>query len=170
MKKIFLIITVVVAGVITVSAQQFTQGGKTLSGRLTNFGLGFTKYKGVDDMQINLNLGVNGAYFVIDKLAITGGFSIESNKMGDVNSTDFGITVGGRYYFAGAFYGGLAYEGFKPGTAGSDFRNYGRVEAGYDYYITDNVFFEPAVYFRKGLSNSDKSSTFGISIGIGVNF
>jgi hypothetical protein len=85
-----------------------------------------------------------------------------------VNSTGFGFGVGARYYFYQGLYAGLGYQGFKAKDI--DLASYGNIQVGYDYYITDNVFFEPAVYFKKGFSKVDKSNEFGLSIGIGVNF
>ncbi|GHV25231.1 hypothetical protein FACS1894176_03210 [Bacteroidia bacterium] len=46
----------------------------------------------------------------------------------------------------------------------------GVIEVGYDWYLTENVYFEPAVYFEKGFGDADGVSQFGLSIGIGVNF
>jgi hypothetical protein len=167
MKKVILVMAMAIVGVATMNAQ-FTKGGKTLSGRLTGFDFGVTSHDGGGDATINVGLDINGSYFVADNFAITAGIGLNSWAQGDDNSTDFGFNVGARYYFLGGLYGGLGYEGWKPNKG--DLLSYGNVQVGYDYYITDNVFFEPAVYFSKGFSKGDKDSTFGLSIGIGVNF
>jgi hypothetical protein len=168
MKKVILMTVVALLGVTLVSAQT-EAGKKTLVAKSAGLDFGIQKFKGDDDSSIALNLGVEGSYFVIDNLAIKAGFVIDSEKYGDDSETDFGFTVGGKYYFYKALYGGLSYEGYKPGYKGADFLSYGKVEVGYDYYITDNVFFEPAIYFKQGFSKPE-STQFGLSIGIGVNF
>ncbi|MDR0864524.1 MAG: hypothetical protein LBO74_06280 [Candidatus Symbiothrix sp.] len=169
MKKVILMMLVAVLGVATANAQ-FLKGGKTLSGSLTGFDFGITNIDGVDDSRINVDLGINGSYFVIDNLAITAGVGLNSYKFGDFDGTGFDFTVGARYYFWQALYGGLAYIGEKSPSEGSDFLSAGKIEVGYDYYITDNVFFEPAIFFKQGFGDKNKVNTFGLSIGIGVNF
>ena len=146
---------------------QFSQGTKTLSGSLTGFDFGLSGADGLDDF--NVDLGVNGSYFVIDNLAVTAGFGIGSYKAKDVDAvTNFNFEIGGRYYFWEALYGGIKYRGEKYQDV--DLLNFGKIEVGYDYYITENVFFEPAIYFEKGFGDSNKWSNLGLSIGIGVNF
>ncbi|MDR2057561.1 MAG: hypothetical protein LBP83_04640 [Dysgonamonadaceae bacterium] len=167
MKKTFLIMLVAVFGVVSASAQ-FEAGKKTLSGKVTGFNFGYTTGEN-DYKEINVDLGVAGSYFIIDKLAIEALVGLSSNKVGDGDAaTGFEFGIGARYYFWNALYGGLAYKGAK--FQDIDLQNFLNVEVGYDYYITDNVYFEPAIYFNKGFSDINKNSTFGLSIGIGVNF
>ncbi|GHT48624.1 hypothetical protein FACS189440_12690 [Bacteroidia bacterium] len=167
MKKVILVMVIALVGIGTVNAQ-FTKGGKTLSGRLTGFD--FSYATGDNDYKnLNVDLSIAGSYFVADNVAINAIVGLSSNKyLENDATTNFTFGVGARYYFLGGLYAGLAYQGVQVQDV--DLANYGNLEVGYDYYITDNVFFEPAVYFAKGLSNVDKSSTFGLSIGIGVNF
>ena len=159
---------VAVLGVATANAQ-FEQGKKTLSANATGLGLDFTKVKDVDDMQIDFGFRAKGSYFVIDNLAVTAGLGFGYTKMGDFNSNAFNFEIGGRYYFYQALYGALAYEGSKAKDV--DMESWGKLEVGYDFYITENVFFEPALYFKKGFGDATKDiSRFGLSVGIGVNF
>lgn len=149
---------------------QFTQGSKMFSANATGLGLDFTKIKDVDDMHINFGLMGKGSYFVIDNLAITAGLGFNYEKMGDlIDDNAFAFEVGGRYYLVNALYAGLAYEGNKMKDV--DLQSYGKLEVGYDIFISDNVFFEPAVYFKKGFGDAAKDVTqFGLSVGIGVTF
>jgi outer membrane protein W len=157
---------VAVLGTVSVNAQ-VPKGSKTLSTNVTGFDFSYSSWEKTN--RVNFNLGVTGTYFIIDNLGLTAGFDIASSKLKNIDSsTNFGLTIGGRYYFLGNLYGALAYKGL--GRQSQDFASYGNIQLGYDYYITDNVFFEPAVYFEKGFSKIDKSSTLGLSIGIGVNF
>jgi hypothetical protein len=168
MKKVILVMVVALVSVATVSAQ-FTKGGKTLSANVTGLDFGITSVKDVDDSPINFGLGITGSYFVIDNLAITAGLGFDYYKEGDYNTNRFNFEIGGRYYVYQGLFAALAYEGAKEKDF--DLAGYGRIQLGYDLYITDNVFFEPALYFKKGFGDLTKDITqFGLSIGIGVNF
>ena len=160
---------VAVLGVATANAQ-FEKGGKTLSGSLTGLSLDFEKTKDVDDMLINFGLMAKGSYFVADNLAVTAGLGFNYLKQGDfIDSNTFNFEIGGRYYFYQALYGALAYEGSKSKDV--DMESWGKLEVGYTYYITDNVFFEPALYYKMGFGDMTKDvSHFGLAVGIGVNF
>jgi len=168
MKKVILIMLVAVLGISTASAQ-FEKGAKTLSANVTGLSLDFTKVKDADDMQIDFGFMAKGSYFVIDNLAVTAGLGFEYSKLGDLNSNAFAFEIGGKYYFYEALYAGLAYEGLK--IKDIDMESWGKLEVGYTYYITENVFFEPALYFKQGFGDATKDfSKFGLAVGIGVNF
>jgi hypothetical protein len=167
MKKVFLFVLVAVFGIVSANAQ-FEKGKKTLSGQATGFDFNYSTGEN-DYKDLNVDLSIAGSYFVADKLAVVALVGLDTGKFGDNDAvTNFTFGVGARYYFYDALYGQLAYHGVK--LQDEDLLNYANIEVGYDYYITDNVFFEPAIYFSKGFSDLDKNSTFGLSIGIGVNF
>jgi hypothetical protein len=168
MKKVILMMTIAVFGFASANAQ-FEAGKKTLIAKSAGLDFGVLKFKGDKESSIALNFGIEGSYFVADNFAVKAGFSIDSEKYGDDSNTDFGFNIGAKYYLYKALYAGLSYEGHQPGYKDADFLSYGKLEIGYDYYITDNVFFEPAIYFRQGFSKPE-STKFGLSIGIGVNF
>ncbi|GEM_PF-1738049 len=169
MKKVVLLVIVMVLGGVAANAQQFTKGTKTLSANVTGLDFGVTKIKDVDDSLINFGIMAKGSYFVIDNLAITAGLGFDYEKFGDEKTNSFAFTVGGKYYIVNGLYGGLAYEGLKQKDV--DMASFGKIEVGYDIYISENVFFEPAVYFKKGFGDTAKDiSQFGLSVGIGVNF
>ncbi|MDR0230857.1 MAG: hypothetical protein LBI82_01915 [Dysgonamonadaceae bacterium] len=163
MKKVFFIMLVAAFSVASVNAQEcFKKGDKTLSGRLT--GLDFQ----TNDFGTSVNFGIDGSYFIMDKLAVTAGVGLFSyTPDGGDNSTNIDFTVGARYYVWDALFAGAAYKGFKPD--GGDLVNALNLQVGYSYYLSDKVFFEPAVFFEKGFGDYDVS-TFGLSIGIGINF
>jgi hypothetical protein len=173
MKKMFLIMLVALLSATAVNAQ-FTKGGKTLSGRLSGFDF---EYDFADyDKMLAVNLSIAGSYFVADNLAITAEVGLFSSKYETKyaqqtytdNSTNFTFGAGVRYYFSGGLYGGLAYTGIL-----NNYGDYGSIlhlEVGYDYYITDNVFFEPAIYYEPSLYGSNSRSAVGLSIGVGVKF
>ncbi|MDR0798310.1 MAG: hypothetical protein LBN18_00910 [Dysgonamonadaceae bacterium] len=170
MKKVILFMLVAVLGLTTANAQDhFKAGDKTLSGQLTGFDFSYTKID--KSNKLNVDLSIYGSYFVIDNLAITAGVGINSEKQKDVDgTTGFNFSIGARYYFYDALYAGVAYKGYQSGEKDAKLESRARIEVGYDYYLSDNVFFEPAIYFEKGFGDIDKLSQFGLAIGIGVNF
>jgi outer membrane protein W len=166
MKKILLITLVALLGTATANAQ--IAKGTTISlARVT--GLDFT-YTSLDDNS-RTDFGLDGAvgYFVIDNLALVGqlGFAYTKTKGFDANS-GFLFGFGARYYFVKTAFAQVAYAGQKLKDV--DLANYVALNVGYDIFISDKVFLEPAVSYQKGFSDVDKSSTFGLSFGIGIVF
>lgn len=166
MKKWILLAIVSVFGLNILNAQNFFQGEKAISARVSNLNLDFTNPNG--DIKMNLNLGLKGDYFLIDNLTLTAGFEYghydgENSLLGE---------IGSKYYFWNILYGGIFYQGLY------DYKRVnstGKIELGASYYIADNVFIEPAVYFQRGerALSTDKVemySQFGLAIGFGVNF
>ena len=182
MKKVILMMFVVVLCVTTANAQfakdkknnvdkktLFEKGGKTLSASLSGLDLGFS---GVDNLDnFNLDFGVRGSYFIADNFAVMAGLGINfSSPKGDDSYAEFNIEAGVRCYFWEAMYGSLAYKGYRH-TFMDDWLNFGQLEVGYTIHITNKVFFEPALYYTKGLSDLIKDQAkLGLSIGIGVKF
>jgi len=169
MKKTLLLVVVMVLGVTVANAQHFTKGTKTFSANATGLNFGVTDYKDYDDTFIDLGIVGKGSYFIIDNLAVTAGLGFNYSKYGSQNSHAFIYEAGARYYMVKGLFGALAYEG--AASKGGDYISYGRVEVGYDIYISDKVFFEPAIYFKKGFGDTASDITqYGLSLGIGINF
>lgn len=167
MKKVLLLTIAMMVGLVA-NAQDFTKGTKTFSANATGLDFGVTKVKDADDI-INFGIVGKGSYFVIDNLAITAGLGFDYEKMGDVNTNAFAFEVGAKYYFYNALYAGVGYQGLKAKDV--DLASFAKVEVGYDIYISERVFFAPAVYFQKGFGDTAKDITsFGLSVGVGVNF
>jgi len=168
MKKVFLMLAVIMLCFSAANAQ-FTKGTKMFSGNLTGLGLGFTKIKDVDNTQISFSLMGKGSYFLIDNLALTAGLGFDYLKLGDNNTNAFALEIGGRYYLVKGLYAALAYEGL--GGKDSDWGSFGKIDIGYDIFISEKVFFEPAAYFRKGFGDAAEDiSQFGLSVGVGIKF
>ncbi|MDL2278300.1 hypothetical protein LJC57_06870 [Parabacteroides sp. OttesenSCG-928-G07] len=168
MKKVILMAVITILCIHTASAQ-FEKGSKTLSANVTGLNLGFTSVKDADDTQIDFNIMAKGSYFIIDNLAITAGLGYAYEKIGNYKNHLFQFEAGGRYYLYQGLYGALAYVGTKMKDV--DLISFGKIEVGYDFYISENVFFEPAIYLEKGFGDTAKDVTrYGLAVGIGVNF
>jgi hypothetical protein len=114
-----------------------------------------------------VSFGVDGAYYIIRKLALTAGLSADAYKYGSsdaVTTTSFALGV--KYHFVRGFYGELAWLNTKP--AKRDAVTYGRFELGYDIFLNNRFYLEPAGYIRAGLK--DSSTEFGLALGFGVAF
>ncbi|MDR1348637.1 MAG: hypothetical protein LBJ63_09495 [Prevotellaceae bacterium] len=165
MKKILLITLVALLGIATANAQ-IAKGTTVLIASASGLDLSHESNDGTKTTSFGLT--GTGAHFVIDNLAIVGGLGFSYGKVTDrPSSTAFGLALGARYYFVKTAYGSVLYRGEK--AKGVDFASYANLEVGYDIFISDKVFLEPAVYYDKGFSKGVKKvSTFGLSFGIGI--
>ena len=88
-------------------------------------------------------------------------------------ATTFGFGFGARYYLLKALYAGLAVAGAKVSGV-EDFQGLFAFELGYDIFLNEHVFIEPALQVSKGVNLSSfeiaDPITFGLSFGIGVKF
>jgi hypothetical protein len=173
MKKFLLITLAALLGIATANAQ-IAKGTTILFATGSSLDLGYTSISDIDGYNIDLkttNFGLtgNGAHFIIDNLAIVGGLGFNYSHYkwhGDSgNNNSIAFLAGLKYYFVKTAYGSASYRGSK--SKESDFASAVHLEVGYDIFISDKVFLEPAVYYKKGFSDII-SSSFGVSFGIGV--
>ncbi|MDR1371850.1 MAG: porin family protein [Dysgonamonadaceae bacterium] len=164
--KIFVLVAALTMAVS--ASAQFSKGDVILSGQLS--GLNFERSSFDEWSSVEFGLQASGGYFITDKFAVVGALGFASEKVDDADATSaFVFGIAPRYYVIPNLYGEVGYQALKATDV--DLRNYIGVEVGYDYFINDKVFFEPAVYFRKGITKDvDETSNFGLSIGIGVKF
>lgn len=161
MKKVFLLVLITVLGITSASAQ-FEKGVKRIKAQTSGFGLDFSK----DD--INLNLGLEGSYFIANNVAVNANVGVDWIKVDNMDaSSSFGFGAGVDYYFYKMFYGGLGLDFSK--IKGEDFESTLKIEVGASYYIAENVYVNPDIYFKSGLGG-DSTARFGLELGIGVNF
>lgn len=143
---------------------QFPIGATALQNTM-NPSANFATTKDVGDaFGINLNAG----YFVIDDLAINAGigFNYFSPK-GETSISNLDFGVGVRYFIKSMFPVGVNYMYSKQ--KGDEAINAINLEAGYAWFFTEHVSFEPMVFYAIPFSSGSKS-TFGIKLGLGVYF
>jgi hypothetical protein len=122
----------------------------------------------------SLELSAGGGYFVLDRLAVSGEIAIGVAKATNVDAaTSFGLGLGARYYLFKGLFAGVAAGGSKV-SGYDDIQGFFGGELGYDIFVTDHVFFEPALHVSKdfildGFEMAD-GITFGLSFGIGIKF
>lgn len=161
MKKVLLLLVVAVFGFATANAQ-FEKGGKTISALLNNGQASGLLLEFGDDYT-NFGVGAKASYFVMDNLPINASVGVGYNKVGDRNTNNFLVGVGASYYFYKMFYAGAGVDMTKVKDIDVDFAF--KVDVGATYYLTQNVFVNPAVFCKFG-----DTTRFGLELGIGVNF
>lgn len=148
-----------------------TEQGGWLVGGSTDLSFVSTSYDvpGADnDSRFNLN--TKAGYFLMDNLAagLNIGFLSEKDNF---SSTLIGPFA--RYYFNGTFYAGLGYDiqSFKPDGGDSVSGGWLNIEAGYPFFVVDNVAFEPSLRYSLGSGDLNKdSSQFGLNVGVFLYF
>lgn len=164
MKTILFVIAVVSMAWGAHAQERFSKGDVFLGGRLTGLDMRYSTVEG--ESAFNFSLQAGGGYFVSNKFAIDGTLGVAYEDASE--STLFVFGMGLRYYPTDKFYVRAGYELDK--ISHIDPLSYVHFEAGYDFFVSENVFLEPSVYFSQGLSEWDESSTIGLSFGIGVRF
>jgi outer membrane protein OmpA-like peptidoglycan-associated protein len=152
--------------------QGFSRGDVLLFARSSGADFGITSVSGYSLTEFSLAAG--GGYFILDKLAITGEVQMGMSKMTDMDaSTSFGLGLGARFYFMKGLYAGASIAGATM-TGSDDIQGAFGAEAGYDIFLGEQVFIEPAMQISKGINLSSfevaDGITFGLALGIGVRF
>jgi hypothetical protein len=171
MKQKFFLLLLAASVMIPAANAQIERGTATLSSTFWGTGSGFfINITPETDKQVastQVALGANGAYYIVRNLALTAGLYLNTQQSGKSDPvTTTSVALGAKYHFVRGFYGEVSYYSTKTGT--KDAVTYGRLELGYDIYLNERFYIEPAGYYRMGLN--DSSSKFGLSLGFGVAF
>ncbi len=158
MKKILFLTMAAVVVSFSANAQQ---GDWVIGGKLTGLDLTHSFKEGYS--QTTFDLAATVGYFATDKFMLDVTLGIGAGE----GYSSFNFGVGARYFFYDNFFARVGYEGVK--TKGTDFGSVIGVSVGYDYFISDKVFFEPAIFFKKNLAKGT-ANQIGLSMGLGVKF
>ncbi|REH48834.1 hypothetical protein C7448_105114 [Tenacibaculum gallaicum] len=150
MKKLLVVIAMVAVG-FTANAQE--ANGQTAKGKWVieaNTGSATTGNTSFSLATSNGNtqwsLGLDGGYFVADDLAVKAGLGYQDNGFGDA----FVYKIGAEYYIDSQFPVSVDFTG----DTNSDLRWLG-LQAGYAWFLGENVSLKPAVRYNVGLDNQD---------------
>lgn len=177
MKKIIWISVWVVMSM-GANAQEWNKGDWFLGAQSTGLKLQHRFYDGSSGTDFDVN--AVGGWFFADKFSadamlgfdyakvtnVVPGFDDSKETNVNVNHA-FNFGAGVRYYPVGNLFARVGYNG-QLNRTGNLF-SYLDVKVGYDLFLSERVFFEPAVYYEKELGYS-KENILGLSIGIGVKF
>ncbi len=117
----------------------------------------------------DFNLRGVGGWFFADRFAIdvmTGVYYAKVNDSDGVGYFDFGAGV--RYYPVGNLFARVGYNG-QAKFSGGRVPSYLDAKIGYDFFLSDRIFFEPAAYYEKNILTGEEN-IFGLSIGFGLKF
>ena len=166
MKKFLLTIAMVAFGF---AANAQDESGQTAKGKFVieaNTGsatTGNTSFSfSSSDGQSSFSLGLDGGYFVADNFAVKGGLGYA-----DINDASlFVYKVGAEYYLDGQFPVGIDFTGtsFDGGSS-----NWVGLQAGYAYFLGENVSVKPALRYNIGLDEGQEGLFQGL-IGFALYF
>jgi opacity protein-like surface antigen len=156
-------------------AQSFEKGDWFLNANASDLNLSFSNGRNIDSLsRTNFNVAALAGYFISDKFAVDAGLGLDYSNVENYGGTShFQFLAGVRYYpvnniFARVSYGGTVhnYAGFSAELSSSL-----QMAIGYDWFISDKVFFEPTVLYTRGLErHTINSNPISLSLGIGVKF
>jgi hypothetical protein len=112
-------------------------------------------------------VGAEAGYFVMDDLAVKAGLGYSDRGVDGIDGT-FNWKVGGKYYIASQFPVGLDINGASGNSVSPLWVG---IQAGYAWFVADNVSIEPGLRYGLGL-NEDAGdgdfNVFGINIGFNI--
>ena len=155
------------------SAQNFEKGDWVLRADVSNLRL---SHSFADQLSTtSFDAGVATGYFLADKLAVEAQLGLDWSKIkGTDASSDFTFGAGVRYYPVGNLFARVGYAGRKRDgsdltSSGRDLSSFLMAAVGYDLFLSDKVFFEPAVVYSDNLGKNEPQSL-GLLLGLGVRF
>lgn len=181
MKKIILTLTTIVTSVFcnaqdskTMSDGSQTAEGKWLIEANTNFGTPVgsnTNFSYATENGNSIyNIGAEAGYFVIDDLAVKLGLGYGGMKNDLVDTNVFSYKIGVKYYIASQFPVQLDYSGASIKDA-SENPSYFGIQAGYAWFLGENVSIEPGIRYNVSLNqNYASSDTFQLNLGFALHF
>lgn len=168
MKKILFLTAAIVLVSISADAQnRFAKGDWFLGAQTTSLGMSQSFFDG-SATYTDLNLNGIGGWFFSNKFALEAGMGLSASKRDGYDGTSkLNVTIGIRYYPVANFFLRFVESGYV-GT-NTDFYTRAAMYAGYDLFLSEKVYFEPAVYYVTDIE-APISSALGASVGIGIRF
>lgn len=146
---------------VSANAQDFNKNDWFLNARISGLELSHTFVDGAS--ATTFDFGFGGGYFFADKFAIDAMLGVGIIE----DLSVFTLGAGVRYYPVGNLFARVGYDGTK--VEDLDFASMLGLTIGYDWFLTEKVFFEPGVYYKKNLADGG-ANQIGLSLGLGVKF
>jgi hypothetical protein len=181
MKKIILTLTTILTSIFcnAQDSKNNSNGGQTAEGKWlieanTNFGTPVGSNTSFSYATSNgdsaYTIGAEAGYFVIDDLAIKLGLGYGGMKTDLINTNIFSYKIGAKYYIVHQFPIQVDFSGASIKDA-SENPSYLGMQAGYAWFLGDNVSIEPGVRYNLSLNqNYAKADTFQLNIGFALHF
>jgi Outer membrane protein beta-barrel domain len=176
MKKLLLTAAAVFAFGFANAQEQVAKGKWLVEANTGNAMLGTTGiYFASSDGDSSYNVGLDGGYFIMDKLALKAGLGFGGSKFnGGGNESSFAYRLGAKYYAMDKIPVTLDLTGASgdavENIAGETPMWLG-LGAGYAWFLGDNVSIEPGLRYNHSLNDkySDKG-VFQFNVGFALHF
>jgi len=167
MKKLLLTVAVVAMAAVSAQAQNFKKGDWYFGAHSTSLVL---QHRSTDSWSgTDFDMNAIGGWFFANKFSVDGMVGFDYAKAKNAAASHFlNLGAGVRYYPVGNLFARLGYFG-QVSTRADHMLSYLNAKIGYDLFLSEKVFFEPAVYYEKQLGDASEN-IFGLSLGIGVKF
>ncbi len=171
MKKL-LFAAIAVLGLTSVNAQDSVNSGNALSegswvieANTGSWTTGSTAFSLLSiDGSTEYSIGAEAGYFVMDDLAIKGGLGYSD---ADYSDGSFVYKVGVKYYLASQFPIGVDFTG---ASSNGESASWVGTQAGYAWFVADNISIEPTLRYNITLDNMKAESAFQGLIGFALHF
>ena len=186
MKRLFLTLFAGCLLAAAASAQTLPAGTMFVNPTLTNLGFNAVtaSVDGNKESFSRFGFQASGGYAIMDDLAIVAGAGLQGGKYESSGVTALNLFAGARYYIpmAPGFFAGanltfgtasvknnlgssLDDEDFDIDTASIKANTLGvEINAGYSYFLTKSVAFEPSLSFNYGLSTKVQGTAINLSV------
>lgn len=147
-------------------AQDAVEKGAWLFSGGSNLGYSSASSSGVGASLSNLVINAKAGYFFMDNLAAGALINYVSISGGGSDVSLTGIGLFARYYIQGKFFLGAGFQSLSTSSGGTSGPNITQIplEAGYAFFLTKSVAFEPALNF----TSYNGGSIFGVNLGFSV--
>jgi hypothetical protein len=154
MKRAILMAVVAVMTAVGASAQNFNKGDWFVGAQSTGLTLQ-TRFNS-DNTTTDFNLGAVGGRFLSDKFAVDGVLSFNINKVSDLeSSSSYNLSVGVRYYPVWNLFARVGYNALIRNTDDTGLISDVNASMGYDMFLNDRIYFEPAVFYQRNIANNN---------------
>ncbi|PQJ22761.1 outer membrane beta-barrel protein [Tenacibaculum sp. SG-28] len=159
-------------GVSNAMAQSQTEEGRWLIEANTNFGNAHASNTGFSlnstDGETVWNIGAEGGYFIKDNLAIKAGLGYSpALESGSLSPEVFSYKIGAKYYISNVIPVQLDFNGAYIQAA--DNPSYIGLQAGYAWFLGDNVSVEPGIRYDISTDEEAALSVFQFKIGFAIH-
>ena len=172
MKKLLLMAAIAVFG-FTAAAQDsdeskgsaLSQGSWVIEANTGSWATGNTSFSLISaDGSTLWSVGADAGYFISDNFAIKAGLGYSDAD--EIDGT-FVYKVGAKYYVGGEFPLGVDFTGI---SSDGESANWVGAQAGYAWFVADNISIEPTLRYNLTLDEDKAESAFQTLIGFAFHF
>ncbi|MCB9202133.1 MAG: outer membrane beta-barrel protein [Flavobacteriales bacterium] len=117
-------------------------------------------------------IGLDGGYFIIDRLALKAGFGYSSDEDHGVAKDRFAYKIGAKYYIIDKIPVGLDFTGESKDDGGntSDTASWIGIQGGYAWFVSKHISVEPTLRYNFTTDDQKADSFLGLHVGFSLFF